>query len=164
MNWDAMGAIGEIVGAVAVVFSLVYLSLQIRNQNNESRIAAMHEISVAHRESVAAISEGNFADIFVRGIEDYESLSPPDALRVVGFVYRLFKVWEEAYFQFKAGRLEPRIWEPMTRQFAAYYSMAPFKKTWELRSEFVDSEFRAFVNSLEKVEIKMAYHQRDQTV
>jgi hypothetical protein len=28
MNWDAIGAIGEIVGAIAVVATLVYLSVQ----------------------------------------------------------------------------------------------------------------------------------------
>ena len=30
MNWEAVGAIGEIVGAIAVVLSLVYLAAQIR--------------------------------------------------------------------------------------------------------------------------------------
>ena len=33
MNWEAISAIGEIVGALAVVISLVYLAAQIRNQN-----------------------------------------------------------------------------------------------------------------------------------
>ena len=30
MNWEAAGAIGEIVGAIAVVATLVYLALQLR--------------------------------------------------------------------------------------------------------------------------------------
>ena len=46
MDWDAIGAIGEIVGALAVVVSLGYLGIQIRNQNIESRAAAMHDLSV----------------------------------------------------------------------------------------------------------------------
>jgi hypothetical protein len=35
MNWDAIGAIGEIAGAVAVFGSLVYLAIQIKGQNIE---------------------------------------------------------------------------------------------------------------------------------
>ncbi len=31
MNWEALGAIGEIVGAIAVVVTLVYLALQVRS-------------------------------------------------------------------------------------------------------------------------------------
>ena len=33
MNWDAIGAIGEIIGALAVVLSLVYLARQMRTSN-----------------------------------------------------------------------------------------------------------------------------------
>ena len=51
MNWDAVGAIGEIVGAGAVFASLVYLAIQIRTQNRESRLSAMHDISVGFRRS-----------------------------------------------------------------------------------------------------------------
>ncbi len=34
MNWDAIGAIGEILGAAAVVATLVYLAIQIRSANS----------------------------------------------------------------------------------------------------------------------------------
>ena len=33
MNWEAIGAVGEIVGAVAVVGTLFYLAIQIRQNN-----------------------------------------------------------------------------------------------------------------------------------
>jgi hypothetical protein len=39
MNWEALGAIGEIVGAIAVVVTIGYLAVQIR-QNTESLHAA----------------------------------------------------------------------------------------------------------------------------
>ena len=32
MNWDAIGAIGEIIGAIAVVSTLFYLAVQIRQR------------------------------------------------------------------------------------------------------------------------------------
>ncbi len=51
MNWEAIGAIGEIIGAFAVVFSLASLATQIRSQNRESRIASIHEVVEAFRYS-----------------------------------------------------------------------------------------------------------------
>ena len=33
MNWEAIGAVGELVGGVAVIATLIYLSLQIRQTN-----------------------------------------------------------------------------------------------------------------------------------
>ncbi len=41
MNWDALGAVGEIVGAVAVVATLVYLSIQIRQNTKSERASAL---------------------------------------------------------------------------------------------------------------------------
>ena len=33
MNWDAIGAIGEVIGAVAVFVTLIYLAYQLRQNN-----------------------------------------------------------------------------------------------------------------------------------
>ena len=33
MNWEAIGAIGELIGAIAVVITLVFLALQVRQSN-----------------------------------------------------------------------------------------------------------------------------------
>ena len=42
MNWDALGAIAELVGAVAVVSTLIYLSIQTRQAINASERAAYY--------------------------------------------------------------------------------------------------------------------------
>ena len=42
MNWDAIGAIGEIVGAIAVLATLIYLAIQIR-QNSAIQRAQTHQ-------------------------------------------------------------------------------------------------------------------------
>ncbi len=41
MNWEAIGAVGETVGALAVLVTLVYLAMQIR-QNTKSVQAAVN--------------------------------------------------------------------------------------------------------------------------
>ena len=44
MNWDAIGAIGEIIGAAAVVAALMYLSIQTRQANLLARASAVLHI------------------------------------------------------------------------------------------------------------------------
>ena len=44
MNWDAIGAVGEVVGAIAVIATLVYLSLQIRQQNKSQQLEVKESI------------------------------------------------------------------------------------------------------------------------
>ena len=46
MNWNAIAAIGELSGAVAVVISLLYLARQISQNTRAMRRTAAHEAVV----------------------------------------------------------------------------------------------------------------------
>ena len=45
MSWDALGAIAELVGATAVIASLLYLGVQIRASNKQSRAQTFHLVA-----------------------------------------------------------------------------------------------------------------------
>ncbi|MFK7899093.1 MAG: hypothetical protein AB8G23_24930 [Myxococcota bacterium] len=47
MNWDAIGAVGEVIGAVAVVVTIAYLGRQIREKSNQVKVSS--RISLNHR-------------------------------------------------------------------------------------------------------------------
>ena len=85
MNWEAIGAIGEIVGAFAVVVALVYLALQIRNQNKQAKLTAIHEMSREHRFASQMMATGSLSDIFVRANKDYDSITEAEAVQLVVF-------------------------------------------------------------------------------
>jgi len=125
MNWDAIGAIGEIVGAVAVVASLVYLATQIRNQNRESRLAAMHEISSGFRETTSKILNGDLSRIFVKAIESFESLTDEERLRLLVLITAIFRAWEEAFILHDIGHLDSRAWKPMLSYYTFIASAPP---------------------------------------
>ena len=152
MNWDAIGAIGEIVGALAVVVSLGYLASQIRIQNRESRLNAMHDIAVGYRDTLATIADESVAELLDKSIVDYASLSQAETLRIIAVVSRLFRVWEEAYLLYEEGRLDDRMWQPMLRQFNGYLSVNGFTEVWALRKQYFDSGFREFVDNMEREE------------
>jgi len=45
LDWEMISAVGQMLGAVGVIISLIYLAAQIRNQNKESRHAAMNVLT-----------------------------------------------------------------------------------------------------------------------
>jgi len=74
MDWQAIGAIGEILGAVAVVISLAYLARQIRTNTKTIKTDAMQK-AVEDRGSIAAIVfQKDLAYVWRVGLNDYESL------------------------------------------------------------------------------------------
>lgn len=76
MNWDAIGAVGELVGAVAVVVTLVYLALQIRHNTNQSRASSHHAISDSLNQLNMMFGQsGEMSELWLSGLQDRSSLT-----------------------------------------------------------------------------------------
>ena len=145
MDWEAVGAIGNLVGAVAVVVSLAYLALQVRGQNNEARAAAMHEIYAGFRESIATFAKRDQAEVMARANEDFDSLSDGDLIILISAAQVLLRLWEEAFHQHNQGRLDAHIWDVIADQYSSLLGNPAIGNVWELRKEFYDPRFRAYV-------------------
>ena len=78
MSIQDWGAIGEIVGAIAVVVTLLYLSVQIRHNTRSLRSAASSSVNAALQQTLARRAENpnGFTEIWLRGCADLASLSP----------------------------------------------------------------------------------------
>ena len=76
MNWEALGAIGEIVGGIAVVLTLGYLALQIRQNTRSIRTAASQEVVRSANEfSSLLVRDAELNGLYSKGITDHSSLS-----------------------------------------------------------------------------------------
>jgi len=155
MNWDAIGAISDIVAAFAVVISLVYLSFQIRAQSKETRAIAMHEIAAAFRGNLGKFSDESLADLLFRGKKNMDVLDEKERFMLVSSSQQLLRVWEEAYIMNKNGRLDEDLWGPMTKQYASFMNFPPVIYTWSIRKEFYNDEFREYVDSCDFTEYKV---------
>lgn len=73
MNWEAVGAVGEILGAVAVVITLVYLAMQVR-QNTKAVQAAAIDSANTHVSDIRMeiFSDADVTSLYRRGNEDPE--------------------------------------------------------------------------------------------
>ena len=56
MNWEAIGAVGEILGAIAVLVTLVYLAAQVRQNSRFVKAATYHSTMRARNEFNFAVA------------------------------------------------------------------------------------------------------------
>ena len=153
MNWDAIGAIGEILGAFAVVASLIYLAVQVRQQNAESRISSAHVVTTAFREVISSIQDPAIAQLVIKAIDDLEGLTDAEGLQMVALAQSYFRVWEEAHYHQSEGRLDPSMWRAMCVQFGGLMHFGWFSESWAVRKSAFREEFQNFVD-----------HERDLTI
>ena len=148
MEWEAIGAFGEIVGAAAVVLSLFYLGFQIRGQNKEARNAAMHETVAAQRDSMRMLTEPQLSEDYLAVIEDYDGATPAQRLRFTMAVMVIFKTTQDAYQQFLQGRLDAALFHPFGTQMADFMAYQSVQRVWELRKHQFDTQFRSYVDEM----------------
>jgi hypothetical protein len=78
MNWETVGAISEVLGAVTVVASVIYLGLQVRQSTKLGRASAQREVNAAFNTIVYNWNDN--AGIVRKAFLDFESLSKTDQL------------------------------------------------------------------------------------
>jgi hypothetical protein len=66
MNWDAIGAIGQVLGSVAVFITLVYLAIQTRHARSESQRALSQGRAEAFRDLNAQLSDERINRLHVK--------------------------------------------------------------------------------------------------
>ena len=148
MDWEAIGAVGEIVGAAAVVVSLLYLARQVQIQNSESRAAAMHEFYVGWRESSVPFVDGDLADLFIKASADFDSLTEIEKLRLFGGLQGLIRLFEEAYFQHQQNRINSGMWNAINRQYSSLFSNVVYIRYWQMRRDWYHEEFQTHIDNL----------------
>jgi hypothetical protein len=81
MNWEAIGAIGEILGALSVLITLVYLATQVNEAKRSTRAQIENAVLTSWSEKVAVVGQSKEkANLFLRGLNDYELLEPEERL------------------------------------------------------------------------------------
>lgn len=112
MNWEAAGAIGEIVGAIAVVATLFYLARQVQDSARQTRMNTLAEMVTIYNDSFLPIynSRENM-EIWVRGLERPDALD--DVEREIFFLFyrRLLNPFETAVQQRDQGILDDGVFE-----------------------------------------------------
>lgn len=93
INWEAIGAVGEILGALTVIATLFYLAHQIKqnnqalNRSNEfAQANSIHQINTAYSGVFSHLaSDDGLADIYTRALAG-EQLTPTEETRFTSFV------------------------------------------------------------------------------
>ena len=154
MNWDAIGAIGELVGAVAVIATLAYLALQVRLQNKEARIAANQDLQRSIREQSDSLRDDpELVQIYIDGAShDLDSFDQVRATRLSLTYQSNLRIWEGAFYQKQAKLLDERLWPPLERVMSSIVASKAFEGWWATRRSAFSDEFADYIDDLDQAE------------
>ena len=144
MNLIELGAVGELVGGVAVIGSLIYLGLQVR-QSNALAVSRSHEESSRASSDLAyQLNDPVVTDLFMRANQDWASLAPAEVLRLRALVQAGMNYFETLFYANERGEVHNEVWESRIHRMRAYREIG-FEHIWESLAPFYGVRFREFV-------------------
>jgi hypothetical protein len=150
VNWEAISAIGQIVGAIAVVVSLIYLAREIRSNARSARMAS---VGTLNRLLGQVATHPHLAEVWNRGMRDLESLEGPDLHTFNSFSLQLFHIFKELYYQQREGHLDPRLWHEVEAPMRDVINRFPgIQAWWRHTSDWFSPEFANYVNQLQQID------------
>jgi hypothetical protein len=140
MNWEAAGAIGEIIGASAVVLSVIYLSFQIKKQTEESRLAATRELSAQTMELMSVLlANPELVTRYGKSVQMYEDLPNEERLWAAMLFQRMFRIIEQQLMHSKNSHVEEVYFESVEKTIQEMLSFPGVQQWWE-KSNYMFSE------------------------
>lgn len=147
MEWDAIGALAETIASVGVIISLIYVGLQIRSQLIESRLESGDELTrqINHAYETLA-SEGDLAELFLKGLKDFQSLDGAEAMRFSAFAGSQMRLSESMFFRYENGRLAEDVWMGLNAGVRDIFRYPGMKDWWETRRHWYSERFQSYVS------------------
>jgi hypothetical protein len=102
MNWDALGAVAELLGAGAVIATLLYLARQLSHAVDSSSSAATDRLVRGFDEiNRIIVSDGNLRETLLKETE----LTPSEKEQYFQFVVLYCNIWFSAQSEYDKGQI-----------------------------------------------------------
>lgn len=113
---QALGSLGEFVGALAVVISLIYLAQQMSQNTTSVRAASFNSmVQNSIRLLEHAFRDSEFADFLHRAEMDPDGLSPSEKVRWNAYMTAVYRHFGNLVYQYRVGALDTQMWESYER-------------------------------------------------
>lgn len=149
MSLEQASYLGQIVGAIAVVASLLFVGVQLRQNTGAVRASASQSHSAVYHGIIASIvDDAGFARIWRRGLEDLASLDPDERVRFVAFASTLFRFYESSHVQWLRGQLDQEHWHTVEQQALSLRGQPGIGVWWQLRRSWHSKPFQDWFEAL----------------
>jgi len=130
MSIQDLGAIGELISAIAVLGSLMYIALQVRQTNRQIAINSDLQIRTSAVDAWTTIAANpENARVWYLGLNDIEKLTPEEKSHFYVLLVNVFLVFEARYDHYLSGNLDEAGWQRIWRSINALI-VRPSVREW----------------------------------
>jgi hypothetical protein len=147
---EVTALVAEIVGAVAVVISVIYLAMQIAEGNKELKSQThFNALTLGQRPLEIELESGELASIVHRGYENPDQLSPTEWYRFTQYQVMAMNAWEYYYYENEKGTLPSQLWVGANAYYVNYIKTKPgLRRFWQENRHTYAEPFLSYVENI----------------
>jgi hypothetical protein len=153
MNWEAISAVSEIIGATAVIITLAYLAVQIR-QNTQMNASALRQsfYDYTTRQMLHGTDSTELSALMAKASMTNETILPGEKIQILRLFQAVFVGYQGAFFQHKKNALDEEDWKTCRALLRSFwlFNGREHVAVWEQLKTggFLDEQFIAECESL----------------
>jgi len=144
---EALGNIGDFVGGIAVILTLIYLAVQIRDNTRSTRLAAMQSTMLsAQNVGKLPAQDRDLARVIRVGLAAPDDLDEDEFQQLRYYLINYLRVHEDMFVQNKAGVIDDETWLARASSLRTIFSTPGGRKVWDASNAY-RPDFQAWMNS-----------------
>lgn len=149
MNWEAIGAVGEVVGAFAVVLTLLYLAKQSKNNTSAVNRAAVQATLRGRSESTRFLSQDPVISALMwQGAANPDSLSIHEWQRFFLICASIVRPLELGFLDYEAGRMDKKLWQGQKQTILFWFSQPGIQRWLDQYGQTLHPNFRKYLDEI----------------
>ncbi|MGD8415480.1 MAG: hypothetical protein PVH91_00340 [Pseudomonadales bacterium] len=148
MNWDAIGATAEFLGAIGVIVTLFYLASQLRRNSRALEAATNQAVSDATQERLLAPAQNVALAAAFSKSRIGEALSPTEETQLAFFSRATFRGIQNIFFQHRKGLISDEVWRDYEQVLMGQSTASHTKEWWRRERPTFDRDFVRAYESL----------------
>ena len=142
-------SVAEIVGAAAVIVSLVYVGYQVNDNTSAIRSAAANDASVAMQSWYLEMGSNREAsDLWFNAMTSPEPLPTHDEFQFMMMMHAVLLGMQNSYLLSKEGTIDAEFREGITTAIVAVKDLPGMGRYWRQRRDFFHSGFTEYIDEL----------------
>ena len=142
--------IAEVIAAVAVVVSLIYVGTEVQSNTSAVRGAAMQAIATTDANALMTIAaDAELSEIIRVGQQDPSQLNPADAFRYRLYMRQFWLSFQNIYQQSELGLIDSSVWQSYVSVICGMWSQPGTRETWSNHVNVLEPSFVAVVEACE---------------
>jgi hypothetical protein len=152
MSIQDLAAFAEILAAIGVLISLIFVGLQVRQNTQAQRVLAVESLAAAITAiNLPGMESPALGAALAKTTRDWHGASRDERIIAHFFLFSLFKLLETAWYQQRANTLDQTQWAGWETLLLAYYHFPGVQKAWwPQRGNSYSPEFRAYLATTSK--------------